>query len=150
MPSAPAVMLGHSTMIILNYYYMSLFRNKLFHLHLFKKLEPQRDSKAGNKMSSRFNNKSFIASLISVIAAMMLTFLAPVFKALPADGKGRVALTLAIPLGANIGGIGTPIGTPPNAIAHSTGLVKQNEMLKVGIVIGVIGMVLGYFTLRLI
>lgn len=150
MPSAPAVMLGHSTMIILNYYYMSLFNNKLFHLHLFKKLEPQRDSKAGNKMSSRFNNKSFIASLISVIAAMMLTFLAPVFKALPADGKGRVALTLAIPLGANIGGIGTPIGTPPNAIAHSTGLVKQNEMLKVGIVIGVIGMVLAYFTLRLI
>ena len=150
MPSAPAVMLGHSTMIILNYYYMSLFKNKLFHLHLFKKLEPQRDSKAGNKMSSRFNNKSFIASLISVIAAMMLTFLAPVFKALPADGKGRVALTLAIPLGANIGGIGTPIGTPPNAIVHSTGLVKQNEMLKVGIVIGVIGMVLAYFTLRLI
>lgn len=129
---------------------MSLFKNKLFHLHLFKKLESQRDSKAGNKMSSRFNNKSFIASLISVIAAMMLTFLAPVFKALPADGKGRVALTLAIPLGANIGGIGTPIGTPPNAIAHSTGLVKQNEMLKVGIVIGVIGMVLAYFTLRLI
>ena len=50
-------------------------------------------------------------------AAMMLTFLTPVFKALPADGKGRVALTLAIPLGANIGGIGTPIGTPPNMIA---------------------------------
>ena len=50
-------------------------------------------------------------------AAMMLTFLAPVFKALPADGKGRVALTLAIPLGANIGGIATPIGTPPNMIA---------------------------------
>ncbi len=50
-------------------------------------------------------------------AAMMLTFLAPVFKALPADGKGRIALTLAIPLGANIGGIGTPIGTPPNMIA---------------------------------
>ena len=50
-------------------------------------------------------------------AAMMLTFLTPVFKALPPDGKGRIALTLAIPLGANIGGIGTPIGTPPNMIA---------------------------------
>lgn len=50
-------------------------------------------------------------------AAMMLTFLAPVLKTLPADGKGRVALALAIPIGANIGGIGTPIGTPPNAIA---------------------------------
>lgn len=50
-------------------------------------------------------------------AAMMLTFLTPVLKSLPADGKGKVALALAIPIGANIGGIGTPIGTPPNAIA---------------------------------
>lgn len=50
-------------------------------------------------------------------AAMMLTFLSPVLKALPADGKGKIGLALAIPIGANIGGIGTPIGTPPNAIA---------------------------------
>lgn len=50
-------------------------------------------------------------------AAMMLTFLTPVFKALPPEGKGRIALTLSIPVAANIGGMGTPIGTPPNAIA---------------------------------
>ncbi|MBQ8889845.1 MAG: SLC13/DASS family transporter [Bacteroidaceae bacterium] len=50
-------------------------------------------------------------------AAMMLTFLTPVLKALPADGKGRIALALAIPVAANVGGMGTPIGTPPNAIA---------------------------------
>ena len=50
-------------------------------------------------------------------AAMMLMFLAPVLKALPADGKGKVGLALAIPIGANIGGMATPIGTPPNAIA---------------------------------
>ena len=50
-------------------------------------------------------------------AAMMLTFLAPVLKSLPANGKGRISLALAIPIGANIGGIATPIGTPPNAIA---------------------------------
>ncbi len=49
-------------------------------------------------------------------AAMMLTFLAPVLKALPADGKGKTALALAIPFASNIGGMGTPIGTPPNAI----------------------------------
>ena len=48
---------------------------------------------------------------------MMLTFLAPVLSALPADGKGKIGLALAIPIGANIGGMGTPIGTPPNAIA---------------------------------
>ena len=52
-------------------------------------------------------------------AAMMLTFLAPVLKSLPANGKGKIALALAIPIGANIGGIGTHIGTPPNSIALS-------------------------------
>ena len=50
-------------------------------------------------------------------AAMMLAFLAPVLKALPDDETGKVALALSIPVAANLGGIGTPIGTPPNAIA---------------------------------
>ena len=50
-------------------------------------------------------------------AAMMLTFMAPILRQLPADDKGRTALILAIPIGANIGGMGTPVGTPPNAIA---------------------------------
>lgn len=50
-------------------------------------------------------------------AAMMLTFLAPVLATLPKDEKGKVALALAIPIAANLGGMGTPIGTPPNAIA---------------------------------
>ena len=50
-------------------------------------------------------------------AAMMLAFLAPVLAALPADDKGRIGLSLAIPVAANLGGIGTPIGTPPNATA---------------------------------
>ena len=50
-------------------------------------------------------------------AAMMLAFLAPVLKALPEDETGKVGLALSIPVAANLGGIGTPIGTPPNAIA---------------------------------
>ena len=50
-------------------------------------------------------------------AAMMLAFLAPVLKTLPVEGGGRVSLALSIPIAANIGGLGTPIGTPPNAIA---------------------------------
>lgn len=49
-------------------------------------------------------------------AAMMLAFLGPVLRSLPADGKGRIALAMAIPVGANLGGIMTPIGTPPNLI----------------------------------
>ena len=50
-------------------------------------------------------------------AAMMLAFLTPVFKQLPPEGKGRIALAMSIPVAANLGGMGTPIGTPPNTIA---------------------------------
>lgn len=64
-------------------------------------------------------------------AAMMLTFLTPVLKSLPSDEKGRAALALAIPIGANIGGIGTPIGTPPNGIA--LGYLNNSEGLNLGI-----------------
>ena len=63
-------------------------------------------------------------------AAMMLTFLAPILKTLPPDGKGRIALALAIPIAANIGGIGTPIGTPPNGIAFQ--YLKDSLHLDVG------------------
>ena len=50
-------------------------------------------------------------------AAMMLAFLAPVLAVLPSDDKGKIGLSLSIPIAANLGGIGTPIGTPPNATA---------------------------------
>lgn len=49
--------------------------------------------------------------------AMMLSILIPVLNVFPAGDKGRTGFILAIPLAANLGGIGTPIGTPPNAIA---------------------------------
>jgi solute carrier family 13 (sodium-dependent dicarboxylate transporter), member 2/3/5 len=49
--------------------------------------------------------------------AMMLAIILPVLKVLPKDDKGRVGFILAIPIAANLGGLGTPIGTPPNAIA---------------------------------
>ena len=40
-----------------------------------------------------------------------------------------------------------PISTPPNAIAASTGLVETKDMMKVGVIIGVVGFILGYFWL---
>ncbi|MCF0172786.1 MAG: SLC13/DASS family transporter [Bacteroidales bacterium] len=52
-------------------------------------------------------------------AAMMLAFLAPVLKTIPDGDKGKTALALAIPIAANLGGIGTTIGTPPNGTAVS-------------------------------
>ena len=50
-------------------------------------------------------------------AAMMLAILTPVLSAFSPEDRGRAAFALCIPVAANIGGIGTPIGTPPNAIA---------------------------------
>ena len=48
------------------------------------------------------------------------------------DEKGKVGLALAIPIAANLGGMGTPIGTPPNAIA----LKYLNEVLGMEIGFG--------------
>ena len=52
-------------------------------------------------------------------AAMMLAFLAPILATFPEGDKGKIALGLSIPIAANIGGIGTTIGTPPNGTATS-------------------------------
>ena len=66
--------------------------------------------------------------------AMMLTFLTPVFKQLPEAGKGRTAMALSIPVAANLGGMGTPIGTPPNTIALK--YLNDPEGLNLGIGFG--------------
>jgi sodium-dependent dicarboxylate transporter 2/3/5 len=88
-------------------------------------------------------------------AAMMLAFLAPVLRQMPEGSKDRVALALAIPLGANIGGIATPIGTPPNTIV----LGYLNETLGLSIGFGewmvkmvpfvIILLLAGWFLLRI-
>ena len=67
-------------------------------------------------------------------AAMMLTFLTPVFRQLPPEGKGRIALALSIPVAANLGGMGTPIGTPPNTIALK--YLNDPEGLNMGLGFG--------------
>lgn len=67
-------------------------------------------------------------------AAMMLTFLAPVLRQLPQSEKGTAALALAIPIGANIGGLATPIGTPPNGIALQ--YINDADGLNLGVDFG--------------
>ena len=49
--------------------------------------------------------------------AMMITLTVPLFAQIPEDDKFRKALVLCIPFAANIGGLGTPIASPPNAVA---------------------------------
>jgi sodium-dependent dicarboxylate transporter 2/3/5 len=67
-------------------------------------------------------------------AAMMLTFLTPVFHQLPPEGKGRISLAMSIPIAANLGGMGTPIGTPPNTIALK--YLNDPEGLNLGLGFG--------------
>ena len=52
-------------------------------------------------------------------AAMMIAIIRPILAQLPADDKYHRGVVLAVPFGANIGGVGTPIGTPPNAVAFA-------------------------------
>lgn len=51
-------------------------------------------------------------------AAMMLSLLNPILAGRGRGDRLAQGLTLAVAFGANIGGIATPIGTPPNAIAY--------------------------------
>ena len=49
-------------------------------------------------------------------AAMMVTVILPIIAQLEPGDRFKFGLALAIPIAANVGGITTPIGTPPNAI----------------------------------
>lgn len=48
--------------------------------------------------------------------ATMFAVIMPIIAGLK-DPKSKAGLALSIPLAANVGGVGTPVGTPPNAIA---------------------------------
>ncbi|MGL4856948.1 MAG: SLC13 family permease [Plesiomonas sp.] len=85
--------------------------------------------------------------------AMMLSLLTPVLAALPAGDRGRVAFALSIPIAANIGGIGTPIGTPPNAVAlkYLTGenAISFGEWMSFGVPFVLVLLLIGWWLLNL-
>jgi sodium-dependent dicarboxylate transporter 2/3/5 len=56
--------------------------------------------------------------------ALMMAVAIPVVNTFPGNEPFRKAIILGIPFAANIGGIGTPIGSPPNAIA--IGFLEQS------------------------
>ena len=82
----------------------------------------------------------------SATAALLMPILAVVCGAMgdkldPIGGTGTVLIGVAI---AASSAMILPISTPPNALAFATGYVKQGDMSKVGIIMGVIAMVLGF------
>lgn len=62
--------------------------------------------------------------------AMMIVLVQPFLRTMPEGTRFRTGLLLAIPFAANIGGIGTPIGTPPNAVA--IGQLEQMRGIHIG------------------
>ena len=82
---------------------------------------------------------------------MMLSILAPVIAVFRPDDPGRAGFALCIPVAANIGGIGTPIGTPPNAIALKylvgDNLISFGEWMTFAVPFVVVMMVGAWFLL---
>ena len=62
-------------------------------------------------------------------------------KLAPIGGTSTVLIGVAI---AASSAMILPISTPPNALAFATGYVNQKEMAKMGIIMGIISMVLGF------
>ncbi len=61
-------------------------------------------------------------------ATLVLAMLTPLVATLPKDAKAAKAMMLGVAFAANLGGMGTIIGTPPNAIA--AGLLKGDNSVN--------------------
>lgn len=94
-------------------------------------------------MSTFMSNTASAALLMPILAAVavgMETVLVPY--------GGITTMLIGIALSASLA-MALPISTPPNALAHATGAVQQKDMVKVGLIIGAVGLVLGYLTVYL-
>ncbi len=84
---------------------------------------------------------------------MMLAMVAPVFASIPDSDKGVKAMVLAVPFAANIGGIATPVGTPPNAIAlsflHGANSISFMSWMAMALPVAVVCLFLIWIVLRL-
>ncbi|MEJ6070356.1 anion permease, partial [Psychrobacter sp. 16-Bac2893] len=64
--------------------------------------------------------------------------LVPVFAAIAEQmGLPPAVLVMIIGIGASCAFM-LPVATPPNAIVFGTGLIKQTEMIRVGVILNVI------------
>jgi len=76
----------------------------------------------GNKPSIILLGLMIVTAILSAFmsntatTAMMMTVVLPILAKTKAGDPFKIALLLCIPFAANIGGIATPIGTPPNAV----------------------------------
>lgn len=83
-------------------------------------------------MLSNFLSNTVTATLLIPLAISMGT------SGIGGEGFNLIITSLVIGAGCNIAML-LPISTPPNAIAMSTGFIKTPDMVKVGFVIGIVG-----------
>lgn len=84
--------------------------------------------------------------------AMMMTVILPFMASMDKDDKFKVGLALSIPFAANIGGMATPIGSPPNAIvvaasAQAGHMISFMEWMTLAIPLVVIAMLATWWLL---
>ena len=82
----------------------------------------------------------------SATAALLMPILAIVCGAM-GDKLDSIGGTPTVLIGVAIASSSAmilPVSTPPNALAYATNLVRQNDMVRIGIVVGIISMLLGY------
>jgi solute carrier family 13 (sodium-dependent dicarboxylate transporter), member 2/3/5 len=72
-------------------------------------------------MGVTFAFSMFISN--TAASVMMVTMVMPIIRSLPPKDRMRCGLLLGVSIGANLGGMGTIIGSPPNAIA--AGALRQ-------------------------
>ena len=94
---------------------------------------------------SNFISHTATAALLVPILAIAGTSMSEQLAVL----GGVPTLLIGVSLGSSLAMI-LPISTPPNALAHATGMIQQRDMEKVGIIMGIIGLVLGYTMLILL
>ncbi len=63
--------------------------------------------------------------------AMMITVVIPILAKTEMTDPARISIALSIPFAANIGGVATPIGTPPNAVVIAA-LNQQGMNIEFG------------------
>ena len=95
-------------------------------------------------MLSNFISNSATAALLMPILAVVCTAMGDSLNVI--GGTSTVLIGVAI---AASSAMILPISTPPNALAFATNLVQQKDMSKIGIIVGVISMGLGYGLLYL-
>jgi sodium-dependent dicarboxylate transporter 2/3/5 len=78
---------------------------------------------------------ALLVPILAVVGESMATALGPV--------GGVATLLVGVAIASSVGMV-LPISTPPNALAYATGLIQQKDMVKVGLIVGVVSLLLGY------